>query len=205
MKRILSLLLFLAAISSLKAQNELKHAYYFGSDLSLGNYVGLDLDLNYIYSEKYSLRMGYSGHIRKSRSVPADYSSGLLNLMLLDLSQPVDQLENLLLTAGRIYKLNKKGTIRLNFTVGLGYTTIREPRNWQRSENSFLVENYTWDYGKYHTVSLIISPKIEFPFTRLFGLYLSPMLQINKDRTYVGIGIGDIFGVLRNKNNSSSN
>ncbi len=204
MNRILSLLLLLAAINSVNAQTELKHAYYFGSDLSLGNYLGLDLDVNYIYSEKYSLRIGYSGHIRKSRSLPADYSSGLVNSMFFGLAQPLDQLENIYLTAGKIYKLNEKGTIRINLSVGLGYTTIREPGNWQRSENYFLVENYTWDYEKYHTVSLIISPKIEFPFTRFFGLSLSPMLQINKDRTYVGIGIGDIFGLLRSRNKPSS-
>ena len=199
MSRILCLLLFLVIINSLHAQTELKNGYYLGSDVNLGNYLGLDVDVNYIYSEKYSLRLGYSGHVRKATSLPYDYSAGLVNAMLFGLAQPVDQMENYLVTAGKIYKLNKKGTIRMNLSFGLGYTTIQEPGNWQRSQNSFLVENYTWDYEKYNTVSLILSPRLEFPLTRLFGLYLSPMLQINKDRTFVGVGIGNFWGQLRKR------
>ena len=205
MKQILSLLLFIAVLNPIHAQTELKHAYYLGSDLKLGNYVGLDLDLNYVHSEKYSLSVGYSGHIRKARSLPYDYSSGLFNAMLFGLGQPLDQLENVQLTAGRVYKLNKKGTIRINFSAGLAYSTIKEPGNWQRTDDLFLVENYTWDYEKYHTMSLIINPELEFPLTRFFGLTLSPMAIINKDRTYVGIGIGQIFGLLRSRNSPSPN
>ncbi|HSP84008.1 MAG TPA: hypothetical protein VLN72_09800, partial [Gillisia sp.] len=64
----------------------------------------------------------------------------------------------------------------------------------------FLDENYSYEYHKYHTVSLIINPKIEFPITRIYGLTLSPMILINKDRTYMGIGVGHMIGLLRKKN-----
>ena len=67
------------------------------------------------------------------------------------------------------------------------------------TNSGFLTENYTWIYNKYNTVNLIINPKIEFPFTRYFGLTISPMLQINKDRTYFGIGIGQMIGLLRSR------
>ena len=67
--------------------------------------------------------------------------------------------------------------------------------------DTFLTENYTWNYKKYNTLSLIINPKIEFPFTRFYGLTISPMLQINKDRTYFGIGIGHMIGLLRKRKN----
>lgn len=43
----------------------------------------------------------------------------------------------------------------------------------------------------------IVNPKIEFPFNRFYGLTISPMLQVNKDRIYVGIGIGQMIGFLR--------
>ena len=68
-------------------------------------------------------------------------------------------------------------------------------------DDAFLTENYTWNYKTHNTLSLIINPKIEFPFTRFYGLTISPMLQINKDRTYVGIGIGQMIGLLRNRKN----
>ncbi|WP_242082872.1 hypothetical protein [Aestuariivivens sediminis] len=67
--------------------------------------------------------------------------------------------------------------------------------------DAFLAENYTWDYKKHNAVSLIINPKIEFAFTRFYGLTISPMLQINKDRTYFGVGIGQMIGLLRKRKN----
>ena len=65
----------------------------------------------------------------------------------------------------------------------------------------FLAENYTYEYSKFNTVSLIISPKIEFPFSRIYGLTISPLIQINKDRTYLGVGIGQMMGLLRKRKN----
>lgn len=60
-----------------------------------------------------------------------------------------------------------------------------------------VVDNYTWDYGERHRISFIINPKIEFPFTRYWGLTVSPIVQFSKDRTYFGIGIGSMIGLLR--------
>ena len=74
---------------------------------------------------------------------------------------------------------------------------IKEPANWQRTQGGFVMQNYSFDYRKYHTLGVIINPKIELPFTRYYGLTISPMLQFNKDRTYVGIGIGQMLGTLR--------
>jgi hypothetical protein len=198
MSRIFLFLFFFCCISSVQAQSESEHALYFGNDLNLGNYLGIDLNVNYTYLEKYSLKLGYSGNIKKAETLPYDYSSGFFKAMLMGLGSPVDQLGNLQLAAGRIYKLNKKGTIRANLSLGLGYTTIKEPGNWQRTGSHLLKENYTWEYEKYHTMSLIINPKIEFPLTRFYGFSISPMVQISKDRVYLGIGIGHIYGLLRN-------
>jgi hypothetical protein len=46
-------------------------------------------------------------------------------------------------------------------------------------------------------MSLIINPKIEFPLTNFIGLSVSPMIQLNKDRTYYGIGFGTMLGKLK--------
>ncbi len=201
MKQLLLLLSFSISISSATAQFDANNAIYTTGELNLGNYIGFDMNLNYVYQEKYSFKLGYTGNLRKPKSQPDDYSPGLLGVFLFGLDNPYDQLENYQIGAGRIYKLNEKGTIRLNASFGIGYTVIREPDNWERINSGFLEENYSWNYRKYNTVSFILNPKIEFPFSRFFGLTLSPMLQINKDRTYFGIGIGQMLGLLRERKN----
>lgn len=199
MRQIILIILLINGIHSASAQFAQNNAIYLSSELAVGNYLGVNMDLNYVYKEKYSLKVGYSGFIRKPQSQPADYGSGLLGLLSWGSSNPYDQIENYQITVGKIYPLNESGSTRVNLSVGLGYTTLREPENWQKVNDSFLAENYTWNYSKSNTVSLIINPKIEFPFSQVFGLTISPMLQLNKDRTYVGVGVGHIIGLLRKR------
>ena len=201
MKRIITILIFSISIIQVNAQFDENNAIYSTGELNLGNYIGFDINLNYVYKEKYSFKLGYTGNIRQPKSQPEDYTSGLTGILLFGLANPYDQLENYQIGVGKIYKINQSGTIRLNASIGLGYTVIREPENWERIDNGFLAENYTWNYNKYNTVSLIINPKIEFPFTRFYGLTISPMVQINKDRTYFGIGMGQMIGLLRKRKN----
>jgi len=189
------------SFNQVNAQFADKNAIYATGEFNIGNYLESDLNLNYVFAESYSFKVGYSGHIRKPKSQPENYNSGLIGNLLLNLADPYDQIENYQLLVGKIYSLNKKNTIRANVSLGLGYTTIREPGNWQPVNEGFLTENYTYEYSKSNTVSLIINPKIEFPFTRFYGLTISPMLQINTDRTYFGVGIGQMIGLLRKRKN----
>jgi len=205
MKQALLILVLGISFNQVNAQFADKHAIYATGEFNIGNYFGSDLNLNYVFNESYSIKVGYSGHIRKPKSQPENYTSGLIGILLLNLANPYDQLENYQFLVGKIYSLNKKKTIRANVSLGLGYTTIREPGNWQPVNESFLTENYTYEYSKSNTVSLIINPKIEFPFTRFYGLTISPMLQINKDRTYFGVGIGQMIGLLRKRKINHNN
>ncbi len=202
---IFTALLLLCSVLTAKAQFAENNAIYWGKEINLGNYFGINTSLNYVYKEKYAFSVGFTGNIRRAKSRPEGYSLGLLGVLSLGLTNPYDQLENYQIGMGRIYKLNKTGTTRMNLSVSLGYTTIREPTNWQAVEISlgpsfFPKENYIWNYQEYNTVSLTINPRIEFPFLRFYGFTLSPMVQINKDRTYFGIGIGDMIGLLRKSN-----
>jgi hypothetical protein len=190
---------FLISITTVNAQFKENSTLYTSGELNFGNYIGIDLNLNYVYKEKYSFKIGYTGNIRKPKSQPDDYSSGLIGILLFGAANPYDQLENYQIGVGKIYKLNPSGTIRVNISLGLGYTIINEPENWIKITNGFLAENYIWNYNKYQTFSLLLNPKIEFPLSRFYGLTLSPLLQINKDRTYIGMGIGHMIGLLRNR------
>lgn len=203
-RRIITLLILIGIQFTFAQKFGENNAIYTTQELNLGNYVGLDVSFNYVYQERYSFKMSYTGNIRKPKSQPNDYITGFTGLLFFGLLSPYDHLKNFQIGVGRIYKLNEKGTIRLNATMGLGYTTIEEPTNWQKVTDSFWTENYTWEYQKNTTVSLILSPKIEFAFTRFYGLSISPMLQINKDRIYFGIGFGQMLGLLRSKKNKTN-
>ncbi|MDB9927681.1 hypothetical protein OAD34_03790, partial [Flavobacteriaceae bacterium] len=96
---------------------------------------------------------------------------------------------------GKIENLDENGIVRANISFGLGITTLKERVNWRLNNNSFLY--YISDGKRYSTISLIINPKIEFPFKKFLGLTISPMIQINKYRTYFGIGIGQMIGLVR--------
>ncbi|QDO94608.1 hypothetical protein FNB79_11740 [Formosa sediminum] len=194
---ILTVMLSCFSIQFINAQFSTSHAIYTTGELNLGNYIGFDLNLNYVYKETYSLKIGYTGNLRTPKSQPENYSSGFESIFSFGTTNPYDQLENIQIGAGKIYKLNTKGTIRLNLSAGLGYTIIREPENWHPIDNPFLTENYTWQYRKYNTLSFVLNPKIEFPISKIYGLTVSPLLILNKDRTYIGIGIGQMLGVLR--------
>jgi len=200
MKRAIIISLFIFSIEWAHAQFAENNAIYFSQELNFGNYIGLNADLNYVYKERFSFKIGYNGNIRKPKSQPEDYSSGLVKGMLLGLENPYDQMENYQIAVGKIDRLNKSGTIRINFLVGVGYTVIREPENWQKIESkSLIAENYTWNYKRNNTASLIINPKIEFPLTSFFGLTVSPMLEVNKYSVYYGVGIGTMVGLLRKR------
>ncbi|NHN27772.1 hypothetical protein FIA58_018995 [Flavobacterium jejuense] len=197
MKNIFVMALLLLTSQLITAQ---ENTYYLTSEYNIGNYLGVDLNLNYVFKNKYALKVGFSGNIRKPKSQPDNYSSGLNGLFSFTTANPYDHFLNYKIDFGRIYALNKKGTIRANIAFGLGYTVIKEPTNWQSVESDSwvnLAENYTYTYYSYSTMSLTINPKIEFPLTRFFGFSVSPMIQLNKDRTYFGIGIGTMFGKLK--------
>lgn len=200
MKRKLIFLLFgLISFNLANAQFAENNAIYATGELSWGNYVGLDVNLNYVLNEKYSFKLGYSGNLRKPKSQPEDFTTGVVGILVFGMNSPTDSFENFGATVGRIYKLNQSGTIRANLSLGVGYTLYKEPENWTRIVDNTvsLGENYSYDKVKRNAVSLIVNPKIEFPITRYFGFTVSPLMQVNKDRTCFGIGIGTMFGLCR--------
>ena len=196
----LILIVILSNLSLMFAQDKPENTYYVSGELNLGNYYGVDINYNYVFQNKYSLQLGFSGNVRKPITQPENYSSGLNGFFSGGIETPHDHFLNYKFDLGRIYNLNKNGTVRVNFLVGIGYTIIKEPENWKYApSDSFinLVENYTYSYRKNSALSIIINPKLEFPVVRHFGLTLSPMAQITKERTYFGIGFGTMIGKLK--------
>ncbi len=199
MKRMIFILsIALLPFSFANAQFAKNNALFFSAEVGRGNYLVSDINLNYVLKDKYSFQLGFFVGVRKPKTQPEDYAGGIIGSLSFGLSNPKDEFMNFGISAGRIYKLNNEGNIRLNMLFGAGYTIISEPRNWVKIHNSpiNLAENYSYDFEKHYAFSIIINPKIEFPFSRFFGLTVSPMLQISKDRVYYGIGVGYMIGLL---------
>jgi hypothetical protein len=202
MKKHFLILLLLFSINSIKAQFAENNSIYATTELIFGNFRGgVDLNMNYVFKNKYSLKIGYSGHVQIAESTPEDYSVGVVNFLFGGfgfINHPYDQMHNYKLNAGRIYKLNEKGSVRLNLSGGLGYTIIRRPENWMSNPNA-LVENYTWNYKNHEVLSLIINPKLELILNHWYGLTLSPLIVLNTKSSYVGIGLGQMIGLLKKR------
>ena len=206
MKRIISMFILLLFFLKLNAQFSEKNAIYLTGGLDVGNFLGMNLNLNYVLNNNFSFQAGISGLFREPKSKPDDFTSGLVGLFTAGFSNLLylDEMENYQILVGKILKSNKSSTTRFNIAGGIGYTYLTEAINWKPVTHDIVLgENYTYDIVKHGSISLIINPKVEFPFTRYFGITLSPMLQVNKDRTYIGIGIGAMLGLLREKTNQN--
>jgi len=182
------LIVFVFMTLGIKAQFNETTLIYGTIDVNLGNYLGIEANINYINKEKYSFKIGYSGYIRATKYAPSDYKGGFY-------FRAHDRLGNYHLLVGRIYNLDKRKKIRTNIALGLGYLIVREPINWELKGDR--KQYYTYDYGRVNTMSIILNPKIEFLFTNSYGLYISPTLMISKDKTYIGLGVGQLFRIIK--------
>ncbi len=196
MKRYAILLLILLSITT-NAQFNKTTLVYGSADIMLGNYLGITANINYVHKDKYSLAVGYSGFIRATEHAPSDYDSGLF-------FRAHDRLGDYHILISKLNYINRKKNIRTDIALGLGYLIIREPINW-RIEGDNYNRYYNYDYGQIHAVSLIINPKMEFLFTNFFGMYVSPTLMLNKDTRYFGLGIGQLFRIIKNRNLAKAN
>ena len=190
------LILFFISIQFTNAQVTKNNKLYASSELSIGNYLGVDVNLNMITKKNYIFKVGFNGNFRASKSTPSDYVD-IVDPVLLE--GPRDYFNSFQVGFGKLYNIGKienldeNGIVRANISFGLGITTLKERVNWRLINNSY----YISDGKRYSTISLIINPKIEFPFKKFLGLTISPMIQINKYRTYFGIGIGQMIGLVR--------
>jgi len=60
MKRTIIISLFIFSIEWVHAQFTENHSIYISQELNFGNYIGLNADLNYVYKERFSLKIGYN-------------------------------------------------------------------------------------------------------------------------------------------------
>lgn len=192
-KTIITLIILFVGSVKLQAQFFKNKALYVSGELEGGNYLGGNLNVNYILHNNYSFKLGMALYLKDPQNIPKDFSPVFM-------FGPIEIITNYQMLAGKIFKFKKSGKTRLNLLAGFGYTTLVEYMNWERSsgplkDGSF---HYDYNYNKHGTISFIINPKIEFPIAKIFGFTISPNLSINKNRTTLGLGVGMMFGKTRN-------
>ncbi|QDH80749.1 hypothetical protein FKX85_17570 [Echinicola soli] len=62
-----------------------------------------------------------------------------------------------------------------------------------------LESDINWVYQNKRTPSLVINPKLEFPFSRYVGYSISGIAMINTEASFYGIGLKVMIGILRSK------
>ncbi|WP_200979649.1 hypothetical protein [Echinicola sp. 20G] len=203
MKRVLFLLLYLVSAQSLYAQFFDNNFIYSSGEIYGGNYLGGEIALNWVYKEKHAFKFGWVANAKTPENRPEDYKIGLIDALMLGTTKPYDLMETYQVGYGRIVPINPLGTIRANLSIGLAYSKLKKPTNWEKVQDNFLAQNYTWEYERENHMSIVVSPKIEFPFSRYFGFTVGPILVMNKQETFVGIGAGTIMGLLRREKKQS--
>src|SRR5690625_2570371 len=69
------LTVFIWIPSTAQEKKNEKSKYYISSEVGAGNYMSYGADLNYILNDKFSFRLGYSGHVRNSKELPYNLTS----------------------------------------------------------------------------------------------------------------------------------
>ena len=198
MKKII-LLIVVLAFTHIKsnAQTSKNNTIYINNGFSIGNYYGLNIDINYIYKEKHTVAFGYSGIIRKPKSQPKDYTGGLAGLFTFNLAAPHDEILYYKLLVGKIKKLNKHARILLNLKGGIAYAKILTATNWQSTGTGFVGSNYSFEYKKNNALFVVLNPEILFlGHSKKMGTSISPFVLINNKDFAFGIGLNFIFGFM---------
>lgn len=198
-----AILLCLFSLQS-QAQFAKNHSIYFQHGFSLGTHLGINTSLNYIHKNTLSFEFGGRFYGQKSKERPGDFKGGLVTGLTLGIDGGNDLYTDVHFLVGRIIPLNIPGR-RLNLKAGLSYTDVTKSVNFQVQDKSILVSNYSYDDHRFSTMSIIINPVLEYPFTQVFGLFVSGQLIANKETAFFGIGCGVIYGLLRDSEREKRN
>lgn len=186
-------LLFFPAFAQLQ-QNQL---LYGNLGFSLGNFMGGSAGINFAVTNKYSLQLEYSGISRTSKSTPADYNIGLVDIFSLGTTTPKDRVKSLRFMAGKLHTINQTGSVRINVKAGLSFITVNEPCNWEKTDGYLIGSNYTWDYRNVYQAGFVFKPEFEFLFANFIGAVVSPYCELTADYSSVGIGVGILLGKVQ--------
>lgn len=191
------LLILLAGFLSLssKAQwsyrylSKEKHFIYSSGDYIVGKNNSGKISVNYVYNNKYTVNIGYSATSKHDAALSQDILKSTTELSSENSATPFANTENIHLMFGRVFKLNRDGTIRFLLQGGPGIFTSRNP------EYEINSTTYNFSTETQKSLGLIFQPKFEMPVLYSIGFSAGPMLMVSNNETYVGAGIGLMYGI----------
>lgn len=193
MKSIFSLCFIFTCLPVFSQKVE-KTPVYGSVGFSAGNFFGGNAGLNFIFNQKFSLQAEYSSSIRKSKSIPEDYTIGMVDIFSMGTTTPKDKIQSFRLMFGLVKKSEQSGFFRFNFKTGISVATISTPVNWEKVDYFLLAANYTWDTESMTRLGWVIKPDFEFLFTNFIGVVVSPYCELNSDYSSAGVGVGLLLG-----------
>ncbi|MEM6298717.1 MAG: hypothetical protein AAF740_08535 [Bacteroidota bacterium] len=171
--------------------------FYLSVDGMAGNFRGAYGHLNFVIKESIILKMGYGASYRLSPDTPVDFQPP--RVTILGLNRPFETLESYQMLIGKVYPQDEYSKSRFGFALGLAYTSIRQPTDFQQTNGGNFSSNYDWNNESSGAISLLFQPKMEWTFSRAFGLSAGGYLEINSKVVAVGISVGYMLGVVRKK------
>ena len=187
MKKQVFLVLSLISLIKVNAQFHEKTLVYGSFEASFGNYHGVDFNINYIYQNKYSFKIGYSGFFGEAKAAPKDIDYNVFG--------PNDAINSVHLVLGRVLRFKELKNTQLNIGVGIAYIGVDKPKNFVL-KNPYNKGIYYWDNDFHNEIGVVFNPKIELFLNGSFGVTVSPLAQYSKHSTYVGIGVGILFRLV---------
>ena len=198
---LLPLLFFSSQLLSQKVPSD--KLLFVGTDLLFVNnaqqdrHIGIELSANYIFKEKYVVKLGFSGYAFGSVEFPEDITREEFFIF-----GPSDNFFSIDASFGRVFSFDKLDNMRFNLLAGVGFNTYNDIGNWTRGlEDPTNLGTFYYDNDTIvsNDFSFIVNSRFEFPVMRFIGVSVSFSLKYQRDAIYTVSGFGLIIGNLRNK------
>lgn len=165
------------------------------------------LILNYGHLEYHSVDLGLSFKFKKG--ITLDLASNIL--WKYAPSEPEDfnkavykNHKSIDFLIGKTIHQTQNKKIQIKIAQGIGFVQSNFPVNWKRKESSggfgfdfcffSCAPNYTYDYHKYYSISLIAKTRIEYRFHPLIGISFEPNVRLIHGKLYPMLSFGIIAG-----------
>ena len=175
---------------SYKFLSKEKHFIYSSGDYYVGKNNSGKVSVNYVYNNKYILNLGYAASSKQDAQLPNEILKSTQELLPANSATPFSNSENLHLMVGRVIKINREGSMRFLIQGGPGLYTSRSPV-YEIKSNS-----YDFDVEPAKSLCLVLNPKFEMPLFSSIGFSAGPMILVNNNESYVGAGIGLMYGIV---------
>lgn|GEM_PF-744218 len=199
MRIVLMIIFFSLCWRSTNAQKGPERYFYQSEDLLMGSGIGLDFGLHYVSEKKYTFQLGASIYSLPATK-PSDYRvNPIFAILTFGFGEAREKLTTYRALLGKVISLNEKRSIRANFSTGIAYNHHRVPTNWMKVPFGEGVNgsNYDHEDQSYGSLGLVLLPKMEFAFSKYFGLTIAVNTMLSPKRSTVGLGIGAVIGLVR--------